>query len=185
MLCLERCCMAVARMRSRSAWSTGSSACGTSGSSRGAAPRPSRTSCSRHTPFEWHTGVAHRGGVCHLHFWLTYGDQDVASGAGGARKPQCTPNYVYFVVFHIFVYMVCHLRHYLTKSGQIKGFGSGAPHENCAISVPLCATHRVVSPFQKRRPPVPLYGEKPRRFHSSPTRLLLMGRRPFSSHQPL
>src|SRR5215217_5572455 len=117
---------------------------------------PAWTSCSRHTPSEWHTGVAHRVTVRHCTFWLTYREQDVASGAGGARKPQCTLIYVYFVVFHIFVYMVCHLRHYPTRSGQIRGFVSGAPPENCAISVPLCATHLVLSPFQNRRPPEPL-----------------------------
>src|SRR5829696_6779734 len=108
MLCLERCCMAVARMRSRSAWSTSSSACGMSGRSRGAAPRPARTSCLDFL-FTTHSfGVAHRGTVRHCTFWLTYREQDVASGAGGARKPQCTLIYVYFVGFHIFVYMVCH-----------------------------------------------------------------------------
>src|SRR4029453_15452880 len=162
MLYLERCCMAVARMRSRSAWSTGSSTCGMSGSSRGTAPRPARTPC-----------------LDFLFTTLSYREKDVASGAGGARKPQCTLIYVYFVVFHIFVCMVCHLRHYPTKSGQIRGFGSGAPPEYCAISVPLCATsnvyHRVLNPFQNRRPPEPLKGVKPRRFHSSPMRLLLIG----------
>src|SRR5215207_1052903 len=146
---------------------------------------PAWISCSRHTPFEWHTRVAHRGGVCHCTFWLTYRDQGVASGAGGARKPQCTLIYVYLVVFYMFVYMVCHLRHSKDNPAYVCRLRSGAPPANCAMSVPLCATHRVLSPFQKRRPPVPLYGEKPRRFHSSPTRLLLMGRWPLSSHQPL
>src|SRR5215204_6805531 len=63
MLCLERCCMAVARMRSRSAWSTGSSACGTLGISRGAASRPARTSCLDFLFTTHSLLVAHRSGA--------------------------------------------------------------------------------------------------------------------------